>query len=253
MVPQTMQPMAKRLTLSASEDNALMQQVVATHAPVDGHIDVRPLLNVVQDIFHRITTAIPPVFQGKQANLDALGSNALAPHMLDNMSHIISKISCQISYKCSIGGNSHSTTMGILGMLSSYSWDSKVVIALAAFALNFGEVQLITQLYTTNSPATSIAMLKHVPETQNQEDILGLQHRYEVISNIVKVMLDLTTCILAFEELPSQYKTPDTPQTLATTTLVSIAVYWTIRGIVASASQISGLLSMNRYVCLASL
>ena len=92
---------------------------------------------------------------------------------------------CQISYKCSTGENSHSTTVGILGMLSSYSWDSKVVIALAAFALNFGEVQLITQLYTTNSLATSIAMLKHVPETQNQEDILGLHHRYGIISNII--------------------------------------------------------------------
>lgn len=143
--------------------------------------------------------------------------------------------------------------MGILGMLSSYSWDSKVVIALAAFALNFGEVRLITQLYTTNSLATSIAMLKHIPETQNRDDILGLRHRYEIISNIVKVMLDLTNCIVAFEELPSEYKTPDLPQTSAATNLIPIAVYWTIRSIVTSASQISGFLSTNLYVCLVSL
>lgn len=64
MVPQKMQSMAKRLTLSASDDHAVMEQVVATHStPVEGHIDVRPLLNVVQDIFHRITTSIPPVGQ----------------------------------------------------------------------------------------------------------------------------------------------------------------------------------------------
>ncbi|XP_054805801.1 protein SIEVE ELEMENT OCCLUSION B-like isoform X2 [Prosopis cineraria] len=252
MVPQLMQSMARRLTLSASDDNAVMKQVVATHAPVDRHVDVRPLLNVVQDILHRITTVIPPVVQGKQATLDAVGDNALAPHMRDNLSHTISKISCEISYKCSTGGNSHSTTMGILGMLSSYSWDSKAVIALAAFALNFGEVRLVAQLYGTNPLAKSIAMLKHVPETQNRDDIMGLQHRYEVISNIVKVMLDVTNCIVAFEELPSQYKTPDTPQMSAVTTLIPIAVYWTIRSILASASQISGFLSMNQHISLVS-
>ena len=63
------------------------------------------------------------------------------------------------------GGDVHATTMGILGMLSSYSWDAKVVIALAAFAANFGEFWLVAQLHATNRLAKSVAKLKHIHET----------------------------------------------------------------------------------------
>ena len=45
----------------------------------------------------------------------------------------------QITYKCSGGGDAHATTMAILNMLSSYTWDAKLVIALAAFAMDYGD------------------------------------------------------------------------------------------------------------------
>ncbi|KAJ4974390.1 hypothetical protein NE237_007564 [Protea cynaroides] len=54
--------------------------------------------------------------------------------MLDELRHLIQKISCEISYKCSEGEDLDLTTVGLFKTLSSYSWDAKVVLALTAFA-----------------------------------------------------------------------------------------------------------------------
>lgn len=63
MVPRKMQSRAIRHIFSASDDTVMIKQIRATHAPIDGHVDVRPLLNVVQDIFHRSAYLIPDTVQ----------------------------------------------------------------------------------------------------------------------------------------------------------------------------------------------
>lgn len=133
------------------------------------------------------------------------------------------------------------TTMEFLGILSNYSWDSKIVIALAAFALKFGEYWLLTYLNASNPLAKSITMLKHTHQVVVQQDQKIMGHKHEgIISNLIKTMLDVTNCIVEFEKVPSRYK-------LAATTRIPIAVYWTIRSIVASASQVSGFMSRNSH------
>lgn len=151
---------------------------------------------------------------------------------------------CQISCKCLGGGDPHATTMGILGMLSSYSWDAKVIIALATFAANFGEFWLVAQLYATDPLAKSVAMMKQIHETLEQ--VQGLGPKFEAIGNLLKAMLDVTNCIVEFEEIPFQYINSDTVEMLTATNLIPSAVYWTIRSIVACASQISGIMGMGQ-------
>lgn len=56
----------------------------------------------------------------------------------------------QISCKCSGGSDAHATTVALFNTLSSYMWDAKVVIALAAFSVNYGEFWLVAQLYPSN-------------------------------------------------------------------------------------------------------
>lgn len=121
-------------------------------------------------------------------------------------------------------------------MLSGYSWDAKVVIALAAFAANFGEFWLVTQLYATNRLAKSVAKLKHIHETLEQVDDLGL--KFETINNLFKAMLDVTNYIVQFHELPSRYIHPEAPEMLTASILFPGAVYWTIRSILFCASHL---------------
>ena len=154
---------------------------------------------------------------------------------------------CQISCKCLGSRDAHASTMGILGMLSSYSWEAKVVIALAAFATNFGKFWLLAQVYATSPLAKSVAMLKHIHETLEQVDQLG--PKFEAISNLLKAMLDVTNCIVEFHELPSQYIDPEAPEMLAASNLIPSAVYWTIRSIVACATQILGIIGLGQGYC----
>ena len=134
--------------------------------------------------------------------------------------------------------------MGILGILSSYSWDVKVVTALAAFAVNFGEFWLVAQLYATNPLAKAVAMLKQLPEMLEADDTLS--QKYDAIRELIKAILDVANSIVQFEELPSQYISPDAPQMLSATAYIPVAAYWIIRGVVVCANQISGMIGKGQ-------
>jgi hypothetical protein len=124
-----------------------------------------------------------------------------------------------------------------------------VVLALAAFAVNYGEFWLVVQLYPSNPLAKAVAFLKQLPEILERAE--ALKPKFEALNNLIKVMLDVTKCIVEFKELPSQYITADTPARVTATALIPTAVYWTIRSIVACASQIMGLIGMgHEYVTL---
>ena len=51
----------ERNMFTSSDDTAMMKQILATHAP-DGRdeFSVKPLLRIVEDIFHRATSAPVP-------------------------------------------------------------------------------------------------------------------------------------------------------------------------------------------------
>ncbi|KAF2307082.1 hypothetical protein GH714_024738 [Hevea brasiliensis] len=207
-------PRAERHMFSSSDDNAMMKQIQATHAPDGREFAVRPLLHLVEDIFQRA-----------------------APTGLATLVHP------QISCKCSGGGDAHATTLSIFNLLSSYSWDAKAVLALSAFAVNYGEFWLVAQLHLTNPLAKAVAILKQLPEIFERADLLN--PKFEALNNLITATLDVAKCIVEFKELPSQYITSDAPEMLTATAHIPTAVYWTIRSIVACASQIIGLTGMG--------
>lgn len=149
----------------------------------------------------------------------------------------------QISCKCSGGGDAHTITMTLFNMLSSFSWDGKVVLALAAFAANYGEFWLVTQIYTTNHLAKSIALLKQLPDIMEHSS--SLKSRFDAINSLLKAILDVTKCMVEFEELPSQYVSKDTPPLSVAMAHIPIAAYWIIRSIVSCATQITSLMGMS--------
>ncbi|KAI8022286.1 Protein SIEVE ELEMENT OCCLUSION B [Camellia lanceoleosa] len=128
-------------------------------------------------------------------------------------------------------------------MLSNYSWDAKVVISPAPFVVNYGEFWLVTQLVTSNQLAKSVALLKQLPDIIEHGSTL--KSRFDAIKNLIKVLFDVTKCIVQFKELPLQYVSPDTTPMSTPLTHIPTATYWTIRSMVACASQITSLLGMS--------
>ncbi|MFS7964157.1 putative sieve element occlusion [Helianthus anomalus] len=241
-----------RRMFASSDDNAMMKQVMGTHSPDGRDVELEPILNVVEETLHRAIPAnIDGVINGTHnGHIDALvGQESLAfssfedDGIPDGLANVIHKISCELSCKCSGGADAHGSTMAILNILSSYSWEAKVVISLGAFAVNFGEFWLVAQLFATNPLAKSVALLKQLPNII--EHYKSIKPRFDAINDLIKAMLDVTKCIIAFKNLPYQYLQDDTPPKSTALSHIPTAVYWTIKSMVACASQLTSLLGMN--------
>ncbi|KAK1560781.1 hypothetical protein Q3G72_030856 [Acer saccharum] len=229
-----------------SDDQGILKEVQASHAPDGCEFAVKPLLYIIEDIFQRSAPDITGFGLGsKHVQPDVLDDKAFID-MLDLLSFTINKVSCEISCKCSDRGDAHATTLGIFNNLRSYAWDVKVVLAMAAFASYYGEFWVVAQLSPTNPLAKSVAQLQQLPEILERTDIL--KSKFEALSNLIKAMLEVVKFIVEFTELPSQYNSPDTPEMVTATTHIATAVYWTIRSIVACSAQIMGLIGMGHDV-----
>ncbi|XP_058227605.1 protein SIEVE ELEMENT OCCLUSION B-like [Rhododendron vialii] len=236
-----------RSMFMTSDDNVMLKQIQATHNPDGRDIDVKPILNIVEDILSRATMTVdsilPGVIHGHAQSVEDKAQQTSAVAMLDALSYIIDRISCEIAYKSFGGEDGHQTTVSLLNMLSNYSWDAKLVLTLAAFALHYGEFWLLAQIYSSNQLAKAMAILKQLPIIMEHSG--PLKPKFDALNNLIRVMLDLTRCIVAFKELPSAYFTHDVPALAAAANTIPTAVYWAMRGVVACAAQISSLTSIG--------
>ncbi|KAL0297041.1 UNVERIFIED_CONTAM: protein SIEVE ELEMENT OCCLUSION B [Sesamum radiatum] len=245
-----------------SSDDALTKQIVATHAPDMEDLDVRPVLSIVEDIMRlaRPSSADTTHVAQTQSHVDKLDDKVshIPYHHDDKIYHTtehdaeivrvlaypINKTSCEIICKCAGGGESHAITMDLLKSLSSYSWDAKVVITLAAFSINYGEFWLVEQQHTKNALAKNIATLKDLP------DIIAhageLRKKFEAVLDLLTQVLKVTHCIIEFKELPPLYISRESPEITAATAHIPTAVYWIIRGLLTCASTLLNLVGSGR-------
>lgn len=139
--------------------------------------------------------------------------------------------------------DAHETTMSILRLLSHFSWEAKAVLTLASFALGYGEFWLLAQIFTTNSLAKSMALLKQLPTVLERTG--SFKSVFDAIDELVQAMMSVTDCVIRIRELPPVYVSEDDPAVKAVRTQVPIAVYWTIRSAVTAATQITALTNMG--------
>ncbi|KAI3504563.1 hypothetical protein L1887_26137 [Cichorium endivia] len=247
----------ERRIFNSSDDSAITKQVLATHLPDGREVDLDLLLSVIEETFHHSVPAdIDAVVNGTDSgNIHELAHEEKAllgfddiTGVPDGLASIIHKISCEFSCQCSGGADAHASTLAILNMLSSYTWEAKVVIALASFAVIFGEFWLVAQLYSTNPLAKSVALLKHMPNVI--EHYKSLKTRFDAINLLIKGMLDVTKCFITLKNLPHQYIQDDQPPKSTATPHIPTATYWSIKSMVACSSQLTSLLGMNydRYI-----
>ncbi|GKV37153.1 hypothetical protein SLEP1_g45214 [Rubroshorea leprosula] len=234
-----------RSMLTMSDDNVMLRQIQGTHAPSVREVDVKPLFHLVEDILDRATLQVDTIFLGSQAKreIEEKAHQANLVAMVDSLAYIIDRISCEISYKALGGSDAHQTTLAIFNLVSEFSWDAKLVLALAAFAMNYGEFWLLAQIYTSNQLAKSMAILRQLPSIL--EHTGPLKPKFDALNNLINVMVDVTRCVVAFNDMQPNYISQDIPALTTALAHVPTAVYWTIRSVVACAAQITSLTSLS--------
>ncbi|WOL00417.1 hypothetical protein Cni_G09130 [Canna indica] len=232
-----------RHLFSSSDDSMVVKQILATHSPDGREFDTRPLFHLAEDILQKATPTLLLTPQDRPELVEDKLDHSEAAGMLEVLASTIHRISCEITCKFSGGGEPHATTLALFNSLTNYSWDAKMVISLAAFAASYGEFWLIAQLHAVNPLAKSVALLKQLPGVLEHADVL--QPRFEALNSLIHSILNVTMCIIRFKELPPEYVSHDTPEMETASKHIPIAVYWTIRSIVACASQIIALVSLG--------
>ncbi|CAK9143950.1 unnamed protein product [Ilex paraguariensis] len=210
---------------------SLTLQIEATHLPNGRQVDVRPIHTMSADILVLATPGTHDHIATLEDKATLRGSNGMSEPL-----SLIHTVSIELSRKYS-GADTHEMPMAILKMLSSYSWAAKMVISLAAFAINQGEFWLIGQLYGTDPLAKSLAGLKQLPEIIERHN--SQKSGLDAMTNLIKVMVDVTKSMIDFEELPSQYLSPDQPPLSIAMAYFPTAVYLTIQSMMACATQIT--------------
>ncbi|KAL6325596.1 hypothetical protein AAG906_023441 [Vitis piasezkii] len=235
-----------RSMITMSDDNIMMKQIHATHAPDGREFDVKPLFQLVEDILNRATPGVDPLISDAQTRIETSDDRthqASFIALLEALSFTIDRIACQIAYKSLGGGDAHATTLSIFDLLTSYSWEAKLVLTLSAFAVTYGEFWLLAQISSSNQLAKSMAILKQVPIVLEYSGLL--KPRFDALNNLIKAMVAITRCIIEFKELPPMYISQDVSALATALTHIPTAVYWTIRSVVACATQITTLTSMG--------
>ncbi|XP_071711702.1 protein SIEVE ELEMENT OCCLUSION B-like [Rutidosis leptorrhynchoides] len=238
---------------SASDDDVIMRQVLGTHLPDGTDVDVKPLLNIVEDILHHSTINADPISSDTDTNgdkLDVKSHHTNVVVILNSLSHIIDKLASEMALKCLTGEDGHTTSLALFHTVGNFHWDAKLVLTLAAFALNYGEFWLLAQIYSSNQLAKSMAILKQVPTIM--EHTAPLKPRFDALNKLIHSVLELTNCIVQFKDLPSMYITPDNPAMASAVNTIPTAVYWNVRGIITCAAQVATLTSMGHEYGIAS-
>ncbi|KAF5187013.1 Sieve element occlusion b [Thalictrum thalictroides] len=197
-------------------ERELLDLIQATHAPADDQeFNLKPLLNVVEKIFQDAST---------------FGIEGLSHPNSEAQIDAVTKLSSEISRISSGGVDYHTNTLALLKTLSSYSWEAKMVMALSAFGVNYGEFWLMTQFY----PISLMEQYENV-----------LRSKYEDLNNLIKVMLHMTKLIVEFQELPLHCIINDKAHATLLSSVPS-AAYWTIRCVLVCSAEILGLIDLGQ-------
>ncbi|XP_059461340.1 uncharacterized protein LOC132190381 isoform X2 [Corylus avellana] len=181
-------PISAQQPSEGNQLHEIVDLISATHiVPADEKIDVDSLFIVVKNILRRSTQIVDNVLQGDEPleNLEEKVSRASFDPLLCTLKQLSSEMACEALGEEIV----HKTTMSILNKLSSYSWDAKAILTLAAFALDYEEYFLaLVELHSSNQLVESVEIPKHEPATLKLSD---LQKHEKTIDEFTKMINDM--------------------------------------------------------------
>ncbi|KAI4345744.1 hypothetical protein L6164_012843 [Bauhinia variegata] len=235
-VHQTGESEYNPITLS---DEQILEQIYTTHVHehAETKFDVDSLFTLVENILKRSTHIVDSVVQGSQLSLEHFDDKT-APLSFNSPICTLKQISSELSCKPPGEEIAHRTTLTILNKLSSYSWEAKAVLTLAAFAQEYGEFWLLTQLQPTDPLAKSLAVMKRVPVHTKAAALQKHRQAIVELNSLIKSTLQVIEHIFELVRLTS-YDAKD----VTAIEQIPVDVYWTIITVAAIVTQIDAIIT----------
>ncbi|KAE8022600.1 hypothetical protein FH972_008386 [Carpinus fangiana] len=241
VLASSQQPKKGDLSLFAFSDHEIMNQIYATHVHDDEKFDVESLFIVVENILKRATQVADNVVLGTQGTVEHLEEKTpkatFSPPLCT-----LKNISCEMQCKAPGEETAYKTTLSILNKLSNYSWDTKAVLTLAAFALDYGDFWLLAQSQSTDQLAKSVGTLRRVSVLLKRPTLQKHRQALIELNTVIRSTLEVIECIFELEKL-SNYDTKDVPALSTGMDHIPVDVFWAIVTVVASTTQLCCLTS----------
>ncbi|KAL0360156.1 UNVERIFIED_CONTAM: protein SIEVE ELEMENT OCCLUSION B [Sesamum radiatum] len=228
----------QRAQLFLTDDSTFVRKIQETHAPDGRYVDCKLILGIAEEIFNLAMAAEAKHIGSTSMGTESTPAAEQEQHkqhgdsdLFKGLSDIIKRLSIEIAHSDDV--EMHSKAMSLLKSLSSYSWEAKLVLSLAAVALNYGERLLLTELYLSNNLPEPMAILKGMADIRQYSDML--KPRVNALNSLIKSILDLAKCVVELKELLSESSSLDVKASSVANDAIISATYWTIRGAISSA------------------
>ncbi|KAJ9169848.1 hypothetical protein P3X46_017997 [Hevea brasiliensis] len=230
---QVTQGLFSATKLLESDDAAIIKKVQKTHKPHGRQVDN------LGDLFSIIGKIL--LHDNRKSDDDVPNEKSVA---LEVPAYLINKICCKLACNCT-DRDAQETTMTILEKeLQNYLWDEKLVIMAAAFAVNYGEFYLLTQLDTPDPVAKNMAFLKQLQFIK--EIGSASQNLSGAINELSHAIMTVIKIVLQFSDLdPKYFEAEKQPSAI---TEIARATYWTIYSVVTCGSYIAALVGLRNHL-----
>ncbi|KAL3727089.1 hypothetical protein ACJRO7_031915 [Eucalyptus globulus] len=189
--------MTDLLALLDNEDK-LMKVVTCKPSSSAAPLDVKDYLTIIEEILD-LATAGNHV-QSKSLTLPS-----------KEISSTITELCCQITCRAQHTNNVGETLASIFDQLSSFPWGARAVLTLLALTMHYAEKWRLTQIEESDELLRLMASLR------------GEARLFLEISNLIRVTLEFTRCIVENDSEDFQEFTSTLGKTLTFTTTINIS------------------------------
>ncbi|XP_048333005.1 protein SIEVE ELEMENT OCCLUSION B-like [Ziziphus jujuba] len=225
------------LGLFTMSDNKIMDLIYETHVHADETFDDDSLFIITENILKRSTQIVDKLVQGSQVHVENIDEKTPKPNFSVPLCKL-KEIGCELSCKAPGEDVAHKTTLAILNKLSTYPWEAKAVLALAAFAYEYGDFWFLAQNQHSDQLANSLGILKRVPVLTKPAELQKRRQAVLELNNLIKATLQVIEIIFEFEKL-STYDPKDIPRLSIAMDHIPVDVYWSILTVVASSTKLT--------------
>ncbi|TKY53813.1 SIEVE ELEMENT OCCLUSION B protein [Spatholobus suberectus] len=214
-------------------DYEIIEKVYLSHTYDDEVCNKETLFKVVYNVITQ-STRVAGKTDERNGVVESIGISSFKPEY-----STLKLMSCQMITIPSGVENAHQTTLRILQQLRTFSWDAKVLIALAAFSLEYGNFWNLSQ--ASDHLGNSLKLLNQI------------QHRLQLpvidqtIITAVKLVLEAVEKIKLWGtwSADERYETEEVPALSDALQQIPLVVYWAVATLVACNNNIQAVASYS--------